>query len=93
MSENITEPPESKPPSGENFEVHAKLPQVGEVKLTLYQEAWSRVAQFWRRPELWIVGGVLFGSIFGMPSIFMPPQQPQPLIVPKTETAKPLPKQ
>jgi hypothetical protein len=69
MSNNITEPPKPQPPLSNDFEVHAKFPRVGEVKLTLYQETWDKVSQSLQNKGFWVLVVVLLG-LFGVQSNF-----------------------
>jgi hypothetical protein len=69
MSNKVTEPPKPKLPLSNDFEVHAKFPRVGEVKLTLYQETWDKVSQSLQNKGFWVLAVVLFG-LFGVQSNF-----------------------
>lgn len=86
MSDNITEPPKPPQPSPNDFEVHAKLPRVGEVKLTLYQETWDKISQSLQHRGLWVSLMALLG-LLGVQSNFSPNSKSQ--IIPVPDTPKP----
>jgi hypothetical protein len=87
MSNKITEPPKPKQSLSNDFEVHAKFPRVGEVKLTLYQETWDKVSQSLQHRGFWALVLVLIG-LFGVQSNFS--SNPKSQIEPTTERPKPV---
>lgn len=86
MSKKITESLDSQQGLSDDFELHAKVPGMGEVNLKLYQEAWNKASQFLKGNGWWMFSALLLSAIGVQNNVV---SHLKPFVLPTTQVERP----